>query len=1554
MSQWRLATFAASILVAWSPLARADDGVRWEAHPVAFPVAPEQVRPRAPEVPAGTPTRTGPVTVAPGAAAAFHLPPLSLVRVRASGPVHLFRISGGGGRAVLEVPGRPVDPGTRYLVQPVAGGGTWMITADQPTRVRVEAPLVLRGRLRWEQARADLLAWIDRGGPLPELPVAPGISRLALELRAQAAVGADLVRRDAALAGAVRAWRAAAAVIALEVVRPRTGWAERGEAVSLGAGDPLRELPGYRAVAADREAALELSGPGVLEVDLRALGLRAGERRVVTVEVSSGGTTIARRGGETGPATIDSAPAAAFPRLRPRPLGAGQKLSLALPLYLGRHRYRVRVAGAPAAVRAHVWRRRPRLGEAAGGSGDPDALAQRARAALSGRRGPAARVLRGLVDQLGGAAPAADDPVARAIAAATGDPAERVAAAVATFDPETPRSAGVGLCELGWRRAPVDGAVRDSCLERWFGQSRWSRVAPAPPATAAPPPQASTWIDRSPSPGGRLALLPAGRSTVVAPVSPLEPARPAVLRLYLVAAADRRAPIGLSIDGRRFAALPMDDAEVVDVAVTPGPHALALAAPAGVDVLSALPVSGADAGPGRGRSLRRRRYLPAAGVRYALPDAGNPSPIRVELRPPAGAAARAVTVRFDVGRPRRIALVPGPRDRDLRPMGGAPALAAGADVVLWPPPGARSLTIDGGDDLFAAVYVRRDGAAGSDDADEPPPLVPAAAPGSGDPLADVAALSRELVAHPGDTGRLIARADRLLELGEPGWARHDLVRARAAARAAADRAATSALELRIDGWLDPAHLPVPSAPLTGPTPLSAGLVALGDRPTELARWVRVARGIDRPPADAPAWVRARVAERDGDGEEAAAILARAYLPGAPPAIGLDALRALVPVLERADATASARAPLAYAIAAEVRRAVDHPIARRAAVLAARASRWQAVAGADDSAGFERLYVPRDEARSEPLALVAALVAAPWPDRDGSIVTGGRAAAWRVDLSRPVTVTPELWCAAIRTRPDGAERPCKVDVRVDDRAGPEVDVAPRQRLRLDAIALGAGRHQVEVALSPTRASALAVRFVADRSLGGAEDRDRRRVRALVATADHPLRLTAAGPGALRLVARRRGAGATRLSIVVRGPGGAAVSRSMALPADADPSVLGDAPRNLEVGREVDLVLPLVAAGGHVVELRPDHGAVLVTASVRVPAPAEPPESLAWQRATAAPPPSPSWPYLVDVAPIDAPLLSAAERAWLLGRGGHPPLTLTAIAGVGRDDADTVGLENGASITRGQLRLQLRRRARPSLWLGAGLRARAFAGGQSSLGGEVGADWRGANGLRAAVDGRAQSQVVDGGNRIWGLRGRLRAGVRVGLSPDLWLVPTLAYTQRDYRGSPIDQNGVDPLVWNSYGVTHDRAAELSARLRWRPLQDAAATASLFAVANRGLRSVDHTGVALGVDGVISRLPLGPATWHLGYAPNLRLADADRPRRYLRHDLSARLRLAAWTGRRGRFAIELSDQLYLSSIAPARNALSVAIRYDLTSGRGLADFSPAEVAYRDFEQERLWEPR
>ncbi len=1554
MTGRRLATLIAALILCARPSgARGDDGVRWEAHPVAFPVAPDNVRPRAPEVPSATPTRQGVVTVAPGAAAAFHLPPLALVRVRAAGLVQIARLSGGGGRARLPVPGLPVEPGVRYLVEPPSGGGTWLITADRPTAVRVEAPVVLRGRLRWEQARADLRAWIDRGGPLPELPVAPGVTRLALELRAQAAVGAVLARRDPALAGAVRGWRAAAAMIALEVVRPRTGWAERGDAVAIARGAEPRELRGYRRMERDRVAEVALDGPGVLELDVRALGLTADTRRTITVEVESGGRPIASRSEETGPGSADGAPSAAFPRPVPLPLGASSRVALALPLYLGHHRYRVRVAGAPAAVRAKVWRHRSRLGAVVRGGDGAGDLARRARRALAGHRGAAADTLRALLDQLDGAAvPGPNDPVARAMAAAAGDPARRVAVALALDDSAAPRSAGVGLCELGWRRAPVDGAVRAACLERWFRRARWSRVAPAPPTTSAPPPPAETWIDRSPSVGGSLALVPAGASTVVAPASPLESSRPAVLRLYVVAPADRRAPIGLAVDGHRFAALPMDDVEVLDLAVAPGPHALSLATADGIDVLSALPVIGAAAAPGR--SLRRRRYVLAAGVRYELPDPGNPSPIRVELRPPAGTAPRVVTVRFDVGPPRRIDLRPGPRDAELRPVGGAPALAAGADVVLWAPPGARSLTIDGGDDLFAAVYVRRDGGVGSDEADAPPPLVPAAAPGSGDPLADVAALSRQLAAEPGDVTHLVARADRLLELGAPGWARHDLVRARAAAHTAAEAAAVDDLALRIDGWLDPAHLPVPAAPLAGPTPLSAGLTALGDRPSELARWVRVARGIDRPTAAAPAWVRARVAERDGDGAAAAAILAHAYVAGAPPAVGLEALRALVPVLERADATASARAPLAYAIAAEVRRTVDHPIARRAAVLAARASGWQAVTGADDSAGFERLYVPRDEARSEPLALVAALVAAPWPAAAGPVITGGHAAAWRVDLERPVAVAPELWCAAIRTRPDGAEPPCRVTVRVDDAAGAEVTVAPRQRLRLDPIALAPGRHQVEVALASTRASALAVRFTTERPLGGAEDGDRRRVRALVATADHPLRLTAAGPGALALAVRRRGAAATRVALTVRDPGGGVVARSIALPSAADPAVLGDAARGLEVGGRVALVLPLVAAGGHVVELRPDRGAVLVTASVRVPAPAEPPESLAWQRRLQSQPPSPSWPYLVDVVPIDAPLLSAAERAWLSRTGGHPPMTLTALAGVGRDDADVVGLETGAGLTRGELRLELRKRARRSLWLGGGLRSRIFSGSQPSIGGDVGADWRGPAGWRAAVDGRAQSQAVDGGDRLWGLRGRARGGVRLDLSPDLWLVPSLVYTQRHYSGAPADPTGVDPLVWNAYGALHDRALDAQARLRWRPLQDAAATASLFAVSNRDLRTVDHTGVALGVDGVVTGLPLGPATWHLGYAPNLRLADTDRSRSYLRHDLGARLRLAAWTGRRGRIAVELSDQLYLSAIAPVRNAFSVAIRYDLTSGRGLTDFSPSELVYRDFEEERVWEPR
>jgi hypothetical protein len=66
--------------------------------------------------------------------------------------------------------------------------------------------------MAWEDARSGVLRAIQTDGPLPHLPGDESSAELEAVLRAQAALGADIVARKPELADGVRAWRSAAAL----------------------------------------------------------------------------------------------------------------------------------------------------------------------------------------------------------------------------------------------------------------------------------------------------------------------------------------------------------------------------------------------------------------------------------------------------------------------------------------------------------------------------------------------------------------------------------------------------------------------------------------------------------------------------------------------------------------------------------------------------------------------------------------------------------------------------------------------------------------------------------------------------------------------------------------------------------------------------------------------------------------------------------------------------------------------------------------------------------------------------------------------------------------------------------------------------------------------------------------------------------------------------------------------------------------------------------------------------------------------------------------------
>lgn len=385
------------VLVLIGLRAAAEPGLVWAPQPVRAPVAPDSVREVAPYVPEATAEVTGEITIGPDQAAALWLDPLDVVRVRADTAARprFVRVLGpgagginAGARGLLEESGVPAAPGIWYLTQPPGRGDVWRIDAPERARILVERPVVRRGRLIWDELQEEVLEWIEQGGPKTEPPAIPfvaGSAEVRTLLRAEHELGQALVQVEPGLAPAVRAWRKASAlglllplrplhpaffdIEALEERLPGAGGAVTLSTGSTGLDATLNDRPFHRFEAGATNGTLELSGPGVLRVEVRAaLGRQPSTRPPVVVAIVRGGELLGRGQSDGQPARAPSAadPPPAFPPVVPlRADGdewVGERILLSVPLAPGRHAYAIQASGGPLLVRVAAARYRPRLG----------------------------------------------------------------------------------------------------------------------------------------------------------------------------------------------------------------------------------------------------------------------------------------------------------------------------------------------------------------------------------------------------------------------------------------------------------------------------------------------------------------------------------------------------------------------------------------------------------------------------------------------------------------------------------------------------------------------------------------------------------------------------------------------------------------------------------------------------------------------------------------------------------------------------------------------------------------------------------------------------------------------------------------------------------------------------------------------------------------------------------------------------------------------------------------------------------------------------------------
>jgi hypothetical protein len=1663
--------------------ARADvAGVVFVPQGVRGPLAPTGVTAEPPFVPAGTPEKTGEVELGPDRAVALWLGPLDLVRVRykVGSPIRFARVVGAGGaRGRIVEPGITASPGFSYLAQPPGRADVWMIWADKPATVAVERPMRRTGRLAWDAARDALVRWVDKGGELPEIPVAEGTFGFLLHARADALLGKELVTASPQLAKSVTAWRKANAVAGLTTLRPMSIQQLRvipidgldgvtGE-VTIPDPDPTdgtSARPFYRlpAAATARKLRFEESGPGVLRIEARALIAQpAAPPATFELTLSIDGRIVERRATK---AIVVMAPDPTFPppafpaRV---PLRAeegdflGERVTLSIPLPPGDHDYELAIAGSPVALRVTAARPRVRIGDALHGDHDVETFVKAGRQALGSDRSAGAQLLRRLLDATAGAKPAKPEAIAggagklvelallargggdpattstrasallaglprnappelvwsvvielvrtlrergvpdaelRAllVAARSVPPAELVPELLTVLPATTPleriRSWAVAALDVAWRENPIDPAI-ERAYESMWRTSEWALVSPARPASGELPPASLRWLVEAPQPlPGELPRafepdpktlwrLPLGQKRrVVAAPSPIDPARAALLDVYVVTTPDAPGPITLVVDGKSFHTLGAEPVERIQVAVAPGVHELRLEAPASARAWQSLPPAPGQPVIDGKDTARVRTYYPTRSgtrsIRYPLPAEDLPGPLSIGLRaisrdrPPGPIKVR---VRTDAGMPRDLTFEVGPVDATAHPLDREDATGE-VTFVMRPPPSAKTIWFetDGKTPLYVSLAVRRDVA--------PPPVVaPAVPPAPESVLEQIATTSRALAANPGDARALVKRANHMLDLGEPDLARQDLMRLVRVPVRKADRWRASAedeLVARLEAWTEPTHI-VMTAATNEPVPVAPGmLVAKADAlapwlPTAVALRTRGAAAalelIGRKTSDPiGGQLAARAYTARGDDASAGLALLRVYLAQGAWQIGFDALAPLYRALLN-DTTPPGLAAIAFGLATRLRLEVDDPRLRRTLLLSAAFSKWDTLIGGESNAGQE--YITSGEPAQPPSPLAAtraALLAPPWPARAAHSLTAGNAATLDLTLAKGTTARAELYCVKLRVG-DAPDAPCSFAAKVDNANAKTHNVKAGTRTEISLGSLGAGRHVVEIQLAEAGEDDLAsVRFLTDQALPGitlpAEQTGRfpikieRRQATNIARANQPQTITVLGPTTLWVQARavNPDANPTTLDIIAEPAKGERVKSTTVLATDRDLEARGDPGRDIKVSLPVDAFLVLPEGERYKITVKPSRGEAAIRMARRddkkgkIPRPPGP-----WYVGAA----QPARPFALPALPSPLHGVSGALFA------DKPPATSGTwsieLSG-GQESRREEDLAPEVSRYRAQTSIAFRRELSPRRsWLRISALGRyrentdpiAGAGAELyfvDLPLDTLLDLTAFGYTQRFSDGQALNAKLDA-----------RLARRFRLSDNLWLVPRLEASASFLNTTPkIAMEGnergeeIDPDVYTDFRYEHPFGGTGRLEFAWSPFQDFLMTLGGYATSNADFASLDRAG---GVFELRALVPmLGETLMGAAYRPGYRFSDEDRELAIWRHDLSASLSWNLWRGDSGRFVISIWNDLSFSS-GPTSNAFGLALRYDVTRRRGLIDFQPDEVLFGDLVERRCF---
>ncbi|MCY0987255.1 hypothetical protein OV203_08985 [Nannocystis sp. ILAH1] len=691
----------------------------------------------------------------------------------------------------------------------------------------------------------------------------------------------------------------------------------------------------------------------------------------------------------------------------------------------------------------------------------------------------------------------------------------------------------------------------------------------------------------------------------------------------------------------------------------------------------------------------------------------------------------------------------------------------------------------------------------------------------------------------------------------------------------------------------------------------------------------------RLPAD-PAELALRAALLDAAARPAEAFRAwhRVYAATERWQVGLAGIKSALAALDE-PTTSPEGAGLAYGLALRVRPAIRTPYLDRLANIAGERSRWSHLILSEERGSREHVDLAKQPAPATVTADArAALLAAPFPTKGALMLRPGQPVL--IDLARGHDALGfELWCREVRPELGG--------VAPTVRFWMGEELLHTQAVSADTLTLAEfavpARDAVTLELDDASHAYLCLARLRRPEARQVARTDRWHV----ARPRRPVEFIVLGPTTVQIEVHGRPASDVSVAIA-RGSEPFGPARSLGSPSGHVPSDLSPKTKNDLAVHPPIQVLTLADSGPLRMRLAPGVGPALVRVHQRLdaeaePVPPRPPRRRVPRLAEETAPP----------APIPHPPAAVPPRDRQVQKFGTPYVDLH----LGTDDLeDSDDLRPRASgiVRLGYARELLARR----LWIEVNpeLRPREdtalVAGGRLSF-----QAFFPRAGLRAWV---SAASLVQTEHQVqpWSLRGEGRIDRPTWLAPRLQLLPglDLAYRYQSLDSMNAFPRGeLHPRVYQWYVEDHPLVFRPTLDLRVVAWQDARVVVGADMMPNSDFRSVDQVSMHAGIAGALALYGRVVPEFALDYEASIRLKDPDRDKTYLRSRILAGLGVGIWLTDGVRMAFGVRNNLYLSTLYPARNGLDLWLRLDLPLGRGLRDFGPLEMPFRAAREHRMW---